>query len=220
MASQTLHPDSSLQDGWPTHDLAGTTTAVLPSATGGRACMLEAPASLPQPETQPKSDRLEGHLSIESRCASQAPEQAHSQVAARTGVLSAVQEVDLLLLQWDLACLKLEKAEADFERSQQKRRPTFRMRCCGCTGETASSSASGGHAALLRRLINHVLHGMVLLSTQGHPVPACQATRVPPGLFISQASPAPSARSGAANQCLCSTDQALIAGPAGLMMLV
>ena len=184
-----------------------------PGLHAGGSCIL------PQPETQPQSDRLEGHRSIESRCASQPPEQAHSQVAARTAVLSAVQEVDLLLLQWDLACLKLEKAEADFERSQQKRRPTFRMRCCGCTGETASSSASGGHAALLRRLINHVLHGMVLLSTQGHPVPACQATRVPPGLFISQASPAPSARSGAANQCLCSTDQALIAGPAGLMML-
>ena len=58
-------------------------------------------------------------------------------------LMSAVQEVDLLLLQWDLACLKLEKAEADFERSKQKRRPTFRMRCCGCTGERTPSFATG-----------------------------------------------------------------------------
>ena len=73
--------------------------------------------------------------------------------------LSAVQEVDLLLLQWDLACLKLEKAEADFERSKQKRRPTFRMRCCGCTGERASMLATGGHAAFLGRPIHHVSQG-------------------------------------------------------------
>ena len=78
-------------------------------------------------------------------------------------LLSAVQEVDLLLLQWDLACLKLEKAEADFERSKQKRRPTFRMRCCGCTGEKGPSSATGCCANLLGRPSHRVLQGMLWL---------------------------------------------------------
>ena len=97
--------------------------------------MLQAPASPPQPETQAQWDAFK--VGLQLRASVQARHLGRPAAKQLPGwvSLSAVQEVDLLLLQWDMACLKLEKAEADFERSKQQRRPTFRMRCCGCTGE-------------------------------------------------------------------------------------
>lgn len=46
-----------------------------------------------------------------------------------------LQEVDLLLQQWDKAWEKLAQAEARFEQSMCERRPTHRLGCCGCMGE-------------------------------------------------------------------------------------
>ena len=48
--------------------------------------------------------------------------------------LSWLQEVDLLLMQWDIAYMQLEKAETTFEDSELLERPEHNLRCCGCTG--------------------------------------------------------------------------------------
>lgn len=44
------------------------------------------------------------------------------------------QEVDLLLLQWDIGYMQLEKAETTFEDAGLLERPEHNLRCCGCTG--------------------------------------------------------------------------------------
>ena len=49
----------------------------------------------------------------------------------------SLQEVDLLLMQWDVAYMKLEKAETSFEASGLMDRPEHNLRCCGCTGQTS-----------------------------------------------------------------------------------
>ena len=44
------------------------------------------------------------------------------------------QEVDLLLLQWNIAYMQLERAETSFEAAGLLKRPEHNLRCCGCTG--------------------------------------------------------------------------------------
>ena len=45
-----------------------------------------------------------------------------------------VQEVDLLLLQWNVAYMQLERAETTYEAAGLLKRPEHNLRCCGCTG--------------------------------------------------------------------------------------
>lgn len=54
----------------------------------------------------------------------------------------AVQEVDLLLLQWNVAYMKLERAETTYEAAGLLKRPEHNLRCCGCTGMTLHSQSS------------------------------------------------------------------------------
>ena len=40
----------------------------------------------------------------------------------------------MLLMQWDVAYMQLEKAETTFEAGELLERPELNLRCCGCTG--------------------------------------------------------------------------------------
>ncbi|KAL3131896.1 hypothetical protein ABBQ38_007601 [Trebouxia sp. C0009 RCD-2024] len=48
-------------------------------------------------------------------------------------------EVDLLLLQWNVAYMKLERAETTYEAAGLLKRPEHNLRCCGCTGARVDS---------------------------------------------------------------------------------
>ncbi|KAL0050236.1 hypothetical protein WJX82_006955 [Trebouxia sp. C0006] len=48
-------------------------------------------------------------------------------------------EVDLLLMQWDIAYMQLEKAETTFEAAGLLERPEHNLRCCGCSGDRVDS---------------------------------------------------------------------------------
>ena len=47
-----------------------------------------------------------------------------------------MQAVDCLLDKWDAAYRNLEMAEARLAQAKDGKRPTHRLGCCGCRGET------------------------------------------------------------------------------------